>query len=708
VKEFALILAIQFAALVYALVAGRRVLTPVNVNRLRRISGALERATGTVQLGHGRVVALGAAAIAAVLGGLYATRAATPEVGHSAAAIFVAVGVLLGAALTFLVARAAARLGIAASVRTTQTASRGLDRALISVVDAGGAISLATEAVCSLGLAALFGIAFALAGGTVAPPAQSLALARQLTALLASFPLGAALAAVVCQRGGGTYQAASRLGGGAVAGLTRDNPQNPALIGELAGDHLGHAAARASLEFVSSATAQIALLALGLAITELDGLAAAPQALLPFLVRAFFVLASGFGFAAVRVEEMRNPSGGLLRGYASSLVVGLAGLAGACLWLAREHFFTFFLAGASGALAPCLVGAVVWSRFPRPASAVSRDGDPAKLSDGALVWGRLGAALEQVLWPVVGLAAASTAAFQLGARSGISSGGLWALLLSSAALLGAVPFAHAVSAVGTLAEGAAAMGALAAADAEAQRRAARLNEVRAVAVAARAELIAGMAIAALLSALALPAMARQTLRFEVGLFDPAVTWSAALGAVFALGYAGAAARAAVQGAREIAAEVERQLKRFPRDNGIFRIPNDFSPSYKLCVEAAARLSVSGLAKSSLIAFALPAGLALALRLIYSGAESNRAIEGLMSIVLLSGLVGFALALAFEVARALLTSTSRYPRATLSGEPSLASFGEGAADVFGHAAGPAAQAFVIGVGALALALAPFMN
>ncbi len=708
-KEFALILAIQVAALIYALVASRRVLAPLGVTRLRRISGALERATRSVQLGQARVLGAGGATLAGVLFLLYATRASSAEIGRYGAAVLVASGVLLGAACAFVVARLAARLAIAASLRTTVAATRGLDRALVSLTHAGGAISLGTEAAASLGLAAMFGIAFALAGGTVAAPAQALSLARHLGALLASFPLGAAFAALVCQRSGGTYQAAARLGGASSRSFARDDPQNPALIGELAGDHLGHAATRASLEFVSSATAQVALLALGLATVELDSGTLPSRALLPFLARSFFVLASGFGFSAVRVEEMRTPSGGLLRGYASTLVVALVGLAGACVWLEREHFVVFCLAGAIGALTPCALGGVIWNRFRRPLG-LARDGEASKSADGAVALARVGNALEHVLWEVLLLGALSTVAFQLGARSGLPSGGLWTLLLSAATLIGSVPFAHAISTAGTLAEAAPALGALAAADGEAQRRALRLNEVRALAVAARATLIAAVAVTALLSALALPALARQTLRLEVGLFEPAVAWSAALGAVFALGYAGTAAKAAVQGAREIAAEVERQLKRFPREHGVSRVPEDFSPSYKLCVDLAARLSLAGIGKSAFVALALPGGLALTLRLIYSGGESKRAIEGLMSVVLLSGLVGFALALALEVARASLTSTARTPRAPSPSEPQLhsASAAEGAADVFGHAAGPATQAFIIGIGALALALAPFMN
>ena len=47
-----------------------------------------------------------------------------------------------------------------------------------------------------------------------------------------------------------------------------------------------------------------------------------------------------------------------------------------------------------------------------------------------------------------------------------------------------------------------------------------------------------------------------------------------------------ATRSAVQGARLVSVEVERQLREFPRQQGVLSLPADFTPSYKGCVEAA--------------------------------------------------------------------------------------------------------------------------
>jgi hypothetical protein len=81
---------------------------------------------------------------------------------------------------------------------------------------------------------------------------------------------------------------------------------------------------------------------------------------------------------------------------------------------------------------------------------------------------------------------------------------------------------------------------------------------------------------------------------------------------------------------------------------------------------------------------------------------------LMSCVLFAGLVGFTSALAFDLARATLNSACRSARAQAGAEPLLSAAGDGAADLFGHAAGPAAQTLLVGTAALALAVASFMN
>jgi K(+)-stimulated pyrophosphate-energized sodium pump len=713
VTEFALILAIQVAALAYSLVAGRGVLAlGVSSGRLRRLSSALERATASFSARQGRVLAGAAAALSALLFALHVERGDSGGLSRIPAGISAGFGLAAGAGLCWLAARSALRLGVGAAVQTTVAAARGLDRALQVAIRAGGAASLACEALSGLGLIGVFGVVFALLGGTTLSAKAGMALALDVTCVLASFPLGAALTALICQRSGGLYQAAADIGGDVASeqrfGLSRDDPRSPTLVGELSGSHVGEAATRAALLFVTAATSHVALLALGLASASRDASPSVALLLLPFVVRAFFVLASAFGCAVVRTEEMTSPSSAILRGYLSTSIIGLAGLCGACLWLAKEHFFTLFLAGLAGTLCAWFLALPVWARLLRPAGGVRETAEALRIGGGSAAVMSLGGALQATLLPILSVGLAATLSYQLGEHSGMSAGPVWTSLVTWAALIGSAPFAFAASSVATLADGAPGIAALTGADSEAQRRMLRLDETQSIATSARAQLIAVATAAALLAALAIPALAREQLRVSIGLFEPIVTWSGALGAALVLAYAGSSARRAVRGGRDIASEVDRQLRKFPREHGISLIPSDFSPSYKTCVDLCARLAFAHLGPKAVGALALPAALALGLRLVYGGAEHARAIEGLMSCVLFSALAGFTAALAFDIARATLSSVCRAARSQAATDPLPAIAGDGVADLFGHAAGPAAQALLMGTAALCLAVAPFMN
>jgi Na+/H+-translocating membrane pyrophosphatase len=180
-----------------------------------------------------------------------------------------------------------------------------------------------------------------------------------------------------------------------------------------------------------------------------------------------------------------------------------------------------------------------------------------------------------------------------------------------------------------------------------------------------------------------------------------------VGAAWLMAYVGSCSRAAVRGGREVAVDVDRQLRKFTREAGTGAIPSDFSPSYKSCVDIATRFGLSGLALGALGALAVPALLALGLRLVFGSAPSSRAIEGLMSCVLFVALIGLSLALALDLTRGMLSAAER-ARGYVPNDASYSNSTDGAANVFGHAAAPAAHALLVGTAALALAVAPFMN
>jgi len=427
------------------------------------------------------------------------------------------------------------------------------------------------------------------------------------------------------------------------------------------------------------------------------------------VVRAFFLLASLFAFSVVRTEEMQNPSIALLRGRLSATAIGVAGLFGACFWLAREHSALLFAAGGVGVLSGLLVGAPIGLRLLRRETAFRESNESVRAGSGATVISSLGAGFEVVLLPTLFVGVAAALAWALGARTGLVSGGLWGTLVAWAALLGSRPFAHAVSAAATLAESARGVAALGALDPEALRCVARLDETQPAAASARAELVTTTTATALLAALALPVITGSTLTFEVLLLDPAVTWSGALALALVLAYAASAARAAAFGARDVAGEIERQLRRFPRELGVVKIPPDFAPSYKACVDLSARSALERLVPHAFGALLLPVLLALTLSLTPHAPDRALALRSLTSFVLFAALAGFVAAFSIDAARATLTLWRRLSRTTFGTDSrALLHTASGTADLLGGSASPAAQALFVATAALGLALAAFVT
>ncbi|HYO98056.1 MAG TPA: sodium/proton-translocating pyrophosphatase [Polyangiaceae bacterium] len=711
--ELLLILGIQAAGLAYALVVGRAfAATEATSLRLRRLGSALERATSGL-LGRGvRVTALAALATSALMFSLHLYfQLPGAHLRGVPIAFSCALAVLLGALLACVSTHAALRTSVRASLRIAGAARASMDRALLLAIRAGGSVSLIAEASSLLGLLGLFGVAFALAGGTTLAEPAALKLVRELVPALAGFPLGAAVASLVVQRAGGTYHAASELGGAWTGeregGLEQHDPRNPALVGDLAGNHLGRSATRAALLFTTASAAHVAVLALALAAAATEPAAPLTWIFLPFVVRAFFLLASAFAMGAVRTEEMTSPSAAILRGQATATLVGLSGVCGAALWLAPDHWGALLGAGALGCLLAWLVGLPGWLRLTARGGRGAREADDSFPTTGApAALANLGKGLESVVLPTVAVGVTASFIWYLGTRTGLPSGGVWAALVGWTALLGTAAFAHAACAVATLAQGANGIGPLAALDAEARRRTSRLEEASVVSASGHAQLVTVAVATGLLCALAIPTLSGTHMRLQFGMLDPSVTWSGALGAALVLAYAGSCLRAAVSGAREVAGEVERQLRAFPRERGVFKVPPSFSPSYKACVDLCSRVAVRGLPFQVSVAVFVPMWWVLTVRFALRG-ESALSSQALVSFVLASAVTGFAAMLAIDAARASLLDSRRMGRTSGAGDSSARGTTHAVADALSNCAAPAAHALVLTLAAIGLALAPFM-
>ncbi len=718
--EIGLILGINVAGLAYALLLARwvRARDPGSAES-RRIVGAIRRAAQMLLWREYRVVAAGAlglAALAFAVHGYLAHAGRAP--GSIESAFWTAVAIAAGAGCSCLVAHVGALEALDASPRTVAAARVSLDRALSIAVRAGGAAALIAQSLCTLAVLALFALVFAMKGGLKLAPAEAAPLGLYVASLLPGFAVGATAAALVLQRAGSTFHVASDVGadvaGERDAGLEHDDARNPAIVADLVGDHVGLAAVRVADLFASSAVANVVAIFLAARILASGAASAGLLALVavPLVIHAFGVVASAFGVMAVRSDEPGSPEAALHRGHATTVVIALGGIAGTALWLLGERYWLrFFLAGALGLIAAGAVAYAARYRSVRGFSPLRDVLDSLRVGDPAAVGHGLGAGLEAALLPMLVVGAATATAWQLGEGSGLAHGGLVGTATALMAMLAGAPYVLAVGAFGPISDNARGVVAMTQAQTsnDVQKRTGRLDDAGfgSAAMAQTYLIIVGCSSALLVAATLPLAIVAQKVGVASG--QPVALWSGALGAAVVLGYAGSTVRASMRGARAVALEVERQLRGFPRERGMAKVPKDYTPSYRSCIDITTRSALQGLTAPIATVILFPAALAFGLRLAFHTDNSGLAADSLTSFVAVASVTGLMAALVFDGARATLGAARRAarPRGSVSGFAASVS-GDAIADLLGNAAGPAANLLVKLTAIACLAIAPFLT
>lgn len=717
--ELGLIVGIDVVGLALALLMWRGVsVRDAGPTAIRRLGSALERAARAFLWQEYRLVAL-ATLVLAVLGiALSASVDVTGNAGavsRPAAAFWTATGLCLGAFGATLSGYAGAAFAVRGSARTAAAAGSSVDAALSVAMRSAGAAGLFAESVSGLCIAGAFSMLFAIEGGFALPAAQALPLATRVVWLLPGFALGAAVSALVLQRAGGAFHAASGVGsdqaGERDAGLEHDDARNPAVVAELVGDHVGVSATRGAAGFASASVANVATLIVGAALS-----AAAPGADplvligLPLVVRAFGVVASAFGLFLVRSDESGDLSRAVLRGYASTAVIALSGLGGVSYWLFGEHFLVVFSASLLGLCSVLLAAHALLLRTGRRGSAMRDSSDVSRLGGGALIAAGLGGSLESTLVPVVILAAGSLGSALIGAHGGFVSGVEVCSLMFALAALSVSPFVLSVATFGAVSDGARGIAAMSNADGELKRRAARLDDASfPCASVARQYAVFEGALSALLVAWAITIQTRPTATAGAGIaVGSALIWCGAIGAGVVLAYAGAVTRAAVRAARDVSAEVERQLRGFPREHGVAQVPSDYTPSYKSCVELTTTVSLRRALWPIGLGVAAPLALGLLLKLAFQSFAPELATRGLSWFITVAALTALCVALTVNATRATLGSARRANRGRENGSAfNNALTADAMSDIFGNAAAPALLLAAEATAAAALIITPFL-
>lgn len=719
--ELGLLLALHTSGLVFAVVLTRFFAGPPSVGaELQRLGGALARAADGFLSQEFRVAALLVGGLCSLSFALYSTLLRPGGgLGGVETGFWAAVGMALGGASACVVAKAAARLSIRASLRTLSAAERSLDQALSVSVRAGGAVALLVESVSVLGLALVFGLLFAMKGGFRLPADGAGALGRAIALLLPTYALGVAAAALVIERGGAAYHAASDVGsdlaGERDAGLEHDDARNPAVVADLVGDHVGSAVGRAVGQLQSASVANVTALILGLSVLEAGRAAADPRALalaaFPLVARAFGVVATAFGVMVVRTDDAANPTGALWRGQVTTAIISLGGLAGSALWLIGDpHWTRICLAGVVGLVAATLSAHYARVGVHRRVGPLRELVETARVAEAPAIALGFGAGSFRAALPLLLTGLSLTAAWWCGASTGLPAGGPLGALTALVTMSASGPYLLALATSAKVTDAARGVSRLTSPSADAERRAVRLDEASfsGGAVATTYLVQTGM-FATLVAASALPVLLPASSgAFSADLLKPGVMLGGVAGLALVLAFAGHATRTSTRAARAILQEVERQLRGFPRERGKPVIPADYTPSYKNCVELAARGALHQLPLEIALGLMSPIVLGVTLRAVFRSFDRQLPEQALVAFVLAAALTGLGAALSLEGARTSLAGARRQARRSQPASNfEAAVIGDAFSDLAGASAGPAAESLVKALAVVALAVAPFL-
>ena len=460
------------------------------------------------------------------------------------------------------------------------------------------------------------------------------------------------------QSAGTTYRISTQTGSAIAArdaNLGEHDPRNPSAIAHAAGTLLGQLIPSVLDGFCTTLCANVFVLGLMWHLRAEGAQPIAIYLLLPIVIRAFGALAVMFGTGAARTMEALNPAVALVRAELVYLVVAVGAVVGTCTWLVPDHVIRVVACAVLGLLMPVTLGHL--HNF-----VVSRRGQSAnsnRIADNPLGEG-LAAGMLWLTVPALTLLFLLTIVSWLGSTMGHGDGYWLALASCYLGMTMSLPYYVTVASVQPLLSLARRSGLLI--DSlrveNGQRRLARVQEsarpALSCAVTAQSQACIGLPL--------LAALMMGTLSKGSGI---RIAGAEALSALCVCPIAVVAplaplVRSSLQAAQATAKEVHRQIAGFTQEAGLFRVPANFTPSYRSCVEVASRESNRRVFGSNLAFASIPIAYCALLHLITRDAnlfgQGMALYLGLIAIA--TCIIGFGLEIADALASAARTRTLR--------------------------------------------------
>ncbi|HVW73549.1 MAG TPA: sodium-translocating pyrophosphatase [Rhizomicrobium sp.] len=236
----------------------------------------------------------------------------------------VAVGFLIGAALSGAAGYVGMYVSVRANVRTTEASRSGLASGLSVAFRSGAVTGMLVVGLGLLGVAGYYTILTMGMHLSLDDTAQS----RIIVDSLVGLGFGASLISIFARLGGGIFTKGADVGGDMVgkveAGIPEDDPRNPATIADNVGDNVGDCAGMAADLFETFAVTTVATMVL--ASIYFTGDLKGQLMIYPLAIAGLSIVTSIIGTFFVRLGASKNIMGALYKGVVATVILSLIGL----------------------------------------------------------------------------------------------------------------------------------------------------------------------------------------------------------------------------------------------------------------------------------------------------------------------------------------------------------------------------------------------
>ena len=236
----------------------------------------------------------------------------------------VALGFLIGAALSGAAGYIGMYVSVRANVRTAEAARSGLAAGLSVAFRSGAVTGMLVVGLGLLAVAGYYAVLTLCLGLALDVPEQN----RIIVDSLVGLGFGASLISIFARLGGGIFTKGADVGGDMVgkveAGIPEDDPRNPATIADNVGDNVGDCAGMAADLFETFAVTTVATMVL--ASIYFTGDLKAQLMLYPLAIAGMSIVTSIIGTFFVRLGKSNNIMGALYKGVIATVVLSLIGL----------------------------------------------------------------------------------------------------------------------------------------------------------------------------------------------------------------------------------------------------------------------------------------------------------------------------------------------------------------------------------------------